>query len=115
MSNLTAAPVKFRKAVRIAEEASLRAGELHNSLTDELEVTPADLRELNEMVSQANSKRKSLVDASTAAFFFAAVGHFGKAQFALIDQDFALAAELLDLGAAELDKVEGHVAGLFRR
>ena len=117
MSNLTAAtiPAKFRKAVRIASETSLRAGELHNSITDGEQVTVPDIRELGTMIVAANSKRKSLVDASTAAFFFDAAGHFGKAADAVLAGDQDAAAEQLDLGAAELEKIEEHVEDLFRR
>lgn len=108
-------PAKFRKAVTAADQIALRAGELHNSITDGEQVTVLDIRELGTMIVKINSKRKSTVDASTAAFFFDAAGHFGRAADAIYAGDTDQAAEELDLGANEMDKVAAHVAGLFRR
>ena len=109
------APIAFRKAAATAAEVALRAGELHNSITDGQDVSEAQLRELGVELAKHNNKRKSTVDASTAAFFFDAAGAFGAASFALYKGDRELAAAKLDEGATALESVEAHVAGLFRR
>lgn len=106
-------PRTFRKAITIANQVSLRAGELYNSLTDGETVTFADVRELGTMLVKANSKRKSLVDASTAAYFFDAARCFGEAADAILTGDTGTAAARLDEGANSLDLIEQHVQGLF--
>lgn len=115
MTNSTKTPAKFRKAAAVANEVALRAGELHNSITDGHEVTALQIRELGFELATVNNKRKSSVDASTAAFFFDAAAAFGTAGLAVHQGNLDLAAEKLDEGAARLEGVEEHVAGLFRR
>lgn len=108
-------PAKFRKAIRVSQEISLRAGELINSITDGETITQADIRELSIVLITVNTKRKSIVDESTARFFFDAAHHIGQAVWALHAEDLAKVAEELDLAANEMDAVEAHVTGLFRR
>ena len=108
-------PAAYRKAARIANETALTAGELVNSLNDGLGATPEEFRALCRNLATANNKRKSLVDASTAGLFYDAVAAFSKAEFALLAGDTAAAVNYLDEGATQLERVEGHVQGLFTR
>ena len=111
----TKVPAAYRKAARIANETALTAGELVNSLNDGLGATPEEVRGLCRYLATANNKRKSLVDASTATMFYDAVAAFSKAEFALLADDTDAAANYLDEGATQLERVEGHVQGLFTR
>ena len=111
----TQIPAPFRKAARVADEIALRAGELHNSLTDGQRVTVLDLRELSALIVTVNTKRKSIVDASTGALFFKAAHHIGKAVDASFDEDTETMAEHLELAADAMDEVKPHVEELFGR
>ena len=115
MRTATQIPAPFRKAARVADEIALRAGELHNSLTDEQMVSREDLRELTDLICTVNTKRKSIVDASTGALFFKAAHHIGKAVDASFDEDTETMAEHLDLAADAMDEVRPHVEELFGR
>lgn len=113
--NARTAPAPYRKAIRVADEIALRAGELHNSLTDGQRVTVLDLRELSALIVTVNSKHKSIVDASTGALFFKAAHHVGKAVDASFIEDTVAMAEHLDRAADAMDEVEPNVEELFGR
>ena len=113
MRTATQIPAPFRKAIRVADEIALRAGELHNSLTDEQRVTVLDLRELTTLICTVNNKRKSIVDASTGALFFKAAHHIGRAIDASFIEDTVAMAEHLDRAADAMDEVRPHVEMIF--
>lgn len=121
MSTMTTAPAarpvpaKFRRAVKVSEELSLRAGELVNSITDGHEVTTEDILALNAEIVKVNNKRRSTVDASTGLYFFKAAGAFLKARDAVMDGDLETASAYLDEGAVEMELVPEHVDYLFTR
>ena len=115
MSNSTTTPAAFRKAVAVANETALRAGEFTNSITDGHALTSADFNEILDALGSVNTKRRTKLDESTRRFFFDAFGAFHAAQLAYTAGDLATAAVKLDEGATRLEGVEGHVAGLFRR
>ena len=115
MSNSTTTPAAFRKAVAVANETALRAGEFTNSITDGQDLTSSDFNELMSALGSVNTKRRTKLDESTRRFFFDAFGAFHAAELAYTAGDLATAADKLDEGAGRLEAVEGHVAGLFRR
>ena len=115
MSNSTTTPAAFRKAVAVANETALRAGELTNSITDGHALTSADFNEILDALGSVNTKRRTQLDESTRRFFFDAFGAFHAAELAYTAGDLATAADKLDECVTRLVGVEGHGAGVFRR